>query len=123
MSIPIPWKTLPKALLVDAMRLRSDWSEAHARACWKAFYAYQVRKAQKRDDESAWEIAWRAWVSRQHTDRLPVRRKVKGWWTSASGIQDKGKALGISYDWTVEPFPQFKERVLKAAGSGPWSVR
>jgi hypothetical protein len=48
-----------------------------------------------------------------------VRPKV--WWESASGITATGEELGI-VQRIGEPFPNFKARVLKAAGDGPWRV-
>jgi hypothetical protein len=45
----------------------------------------------------------------------------KHWWETASGIKAKGAAMGLHHG-ERESFPEFKGRVLNAAGEGPWSA-
>jgi len=43
------------------------------------------------------------------------------WWTSASGIERTGQERGVKWQKARgESFADFKVRVLKAAGDGPW---
>lgn len=45
--------------------------------------------------------------------------EIKPWWQSASGIDAKGAELGLRMA-DGEIFPNWKLRVLSAAGDGPW---
>jgi hypothetical protein len=44
--------------------------------------------------------------------------EVKPWWKSVAGITAKGKELGLVQ--TEDVFAHFRDRVYRAAGSGPW---
>ena len=44
--------------------------------------------------------------------------RAKPWWTTAPGIEEKARALGVLQG--DEAFPHFKHRVFEAAGPGPW---
>ena len=117
--IPLPWKQCPKKLGEDALKSRPEWTADHVRACWKLFAAYQAKKGATRASSSEWELAWMGWVSRQRNEILNVRKNVKGWWSTASGIEAKGKEFGMEYDPT-HCFAHFKDKVFERAGSGPW---
>lgn len=48
----------------------------------------------------------------------PVQLEAKRWWESASGIQAKGKELGLVESEKI--FAHYRDRVFAAAGDGPW---
>lgn len=118
-NIPFPWKILSKKLGQMALNDRPDWTSDHVKSCWKLFHAYQTAKNATRTNEHAWEMCWHGWVLRQRTEVLNVKSKAEGWWSSASGIEDKGKELGLQYN-PQECFAYFKMRVFDKAGNGPW---
>ncbi|WP_320534751.1 hypothetical protein [Robbsia andropogonis] len=49
----------------------------------------------------------------------PKENTGPSWWTSASGLVSKGQELELSQG-EDESFPDFKMRVLRGAGKGPW---
>jgi hypothetical protein len=114
---PLPDKfALPKKWGEWALTTRNDWTPEHVRVCAKRFKEYYTdRKAERHD----WELVWRQWVRNQRTEALRISDK-NAWWKSASGIDTKGRELGLDYE-EGESFPYFKLRVFKAAGDGPWN--
>jgi len=122
MDITLPWKSCPKKLGEDALKSRPEWAADHVRACWRLFAAYQAKKNATRSSVAEWELAWHGWVMRQRTELLDVKKTVTGWWSSASGIEAKGKEFGLIYD-PASCFAYFKLQVFDAAGSGPWSQK
>ena len=120
-AITLTWKwTLPDDWLKLALSERTDWTADHARQCAKLFHSYHLAKHTERSSNAEWLSAWRFWVLRQRTDVLKVRKsKVSQWWTSAAGVEEKSKELGIKQG-SAEHWPYFRDRVLLAAGRGPW---
>jgi len=115
--LPAKWK-LPKKWAEWALEYRKEWTLEHVKETAKRFHLYHSDKKSTRDNADEWEIAWHAWVQRQRTDNLRIK-PVDGWWNSASGIESKGRELGIQQA-DGEPFPYLKERIFLAAGNGPW---
>lgn len=60
-------------------------------------------------------------MSRQVEGATGFAQAADQWWTSASGIERVGQERGVKWQQARgESFVDFKVRVLKAAGDGPW---
>jgi len=115
MELPTNWK-LPKKWAETALAVRKDWTMDHVKACAKGFHSWNTSKHNTRNNLDEWELAWKAWVLRQRTEYLRVKvKKENNWWNSASGIEAKGKELGLIFNKDYS-FAYYKEAVIKRAG-------
>lgn len=62
------------------------------------------------------------WADEVFTGASGATPNTKPWYISSTGIESKGRELGIGYD-RDEQFPAYKIRVYKAAGITPEMVR
>lgn len=118
--LPPGW-TLPKTWGEWALGERPGWNVDQVRTVAAKFRDHWLAAPGLQGIKADWEAAWRNWVRNESTNKpagaLPPPEA--GWWTSANGIETKGRALGVE-QLEGELFPTFKARVLHAAGDGPW---
>lgn len=121
------WK-LPKSWGEWALARYPHWTAEHVRDTVAVLFrnhwcAKTGRDATKLD----WKGTWENWCIKQEEIspfKNPAMPHASGatagqWWTSTKGIEGKGAELGV-LQAENEIFPEYRKRVLAAAGDGPW---
>lgn len=131
---PVSPSAQPKRVDAQGSRLPNDWKLPKAWGDWalednpaltaedvrregEKFRNHWVAKAGKDARKTDWKATWMNWIRSEYVK--PSGTAPAGlsdiWFLSASGIEEKAKALGLEKA-EGEVFPAFKIRVYAAAG-------
>lgn len=98
------------------------WTEGFVKQVAARFRDHWIAASGQNASKVDWSGTWRNWCRREPAvpPVTAVGTGVAGeWWLSAKLIADKGRELGVTMI-EGELFAQFKVRVFRAAGDGPW---
>lgn len=138
---PVAETPKPKAVGARGSRLAKDWALPTEWAAWalKEFPAWTAEFVAKVADrfkdhwlaasgQSAskveWDGAWRNWCRKEPAVPPAAAPGAVGgeWWNSNSAIDKKGAELGVTRI-EGELWHQWRDRVYRAAGDGPWLAK
>lgn len=108
--LPVGW-TLPARWRQWTLRERPHWTDEKVDAIAATFSAYMRSQPGEKGFSADWFETWRLWVFRE----WETTPKDRPWHDTWSGIQKRGKALGV-VALPNEPPPAYKARVFQAAG-------
>lgn len=75
-----------------------------------------------RPDSPLWYANFVREVMQAGQSREPNKGEDAPWWESASGVERYGASIGITRR-EGEAWPYFRDRVIAAAGDGPWAEK
>ena len=124
--LPKDW-VLKKAWGAEALALQPTWSPEHCRFEADKFRDYWISISGKTGVRLDWLATWRNWV--RNAGPMPGGAAPAGaqglssgqWWQTQDGVRARGAELGLTEQTDKgEIYRQYRVRVLKAAGPGPW---
>ncbi|CAG2126865.1 hypothetical protein LMG31506_00211 [Cupriavidus yeoncheonensis] len=122
--LPKEW-VLPKGWGEWALKEQPSWTAEHTRHVADMFRDHWHAKGGADARKADWEATWRNWVRREGPmaggSVAGANTGATTWWTGTDAI--KAKAAEHNVVWREdrgELFRNFRVRVFKAAGEGPW---
>ncbi|QOT75072.1 hypothetical protein [Cupriavidus basilensis] len=126
--LPKGW-VLPKPWGEWALTEHPSWTADHTRKVAEMFRDHWHAAGGANARKADWEATWRNWVRREGPmagsgaagGATATTNSGSQWWRSNEAIEAEGAKHRVVWKRAQgEHFPDFKVRVFKAAGEGPW---
>jgi hypothetical protein len=119
--LPTDW-VLPKRYGEWAKQEFPAWDEAHIRKVATMFKNHWIAKSGRDACKLDWFATWQNWCLKEPA--VPLGAKAdpnagKPWWELASKVDQRGAELDMAQR-DGEPWHEWRRRVFKALGPGPW---
>jgi len=112
--------TLPEDWAAWALKEFPAWTPEWVQAVAARFKDHWLAASGQTASKVEWDGTWRNWCRKEPA--VPPAAKVveQGqWWTSSAAIEKKGAELGVVHI-EGELWNQWRDRIFRAAGEGPW---
>lgn len=107
---------LPAEWQLWALKEQSTWTPEHVRKVAAQFRNYWIAASGRNAAKLDWYATWQNWVWKEPALKGPKGEAPRPWFLTASGIEEKGRELGIAVPAEKKEWTAFRAAVYQRAG-------